>query len=257
MSQRVTAGVVIRSTVQMTGYVLSTLIWGMLSLLAAPLPYRARYWFITRWTHFNLWWLEFVCNVRCEVQGVENIPRDRAGVVLAKHQSAWETMALQRWFYPQTWVLKRELMSIPMFGWAISLLRPISINRSAITKAMRELCEQGKERLGRGVWVVVFPEGTRVAPGEKGRYQPGGGLLAERAGVPVVPVAHNAGEIWGRNRFLKFPGTIRVRIGPVIESQGRSAVEITRLAEQWIEEQMREITSPPFRRSSENEKAAS
>jgi 1-acyl-sn-glycerol-3-phosphate acyltransferase len=248
VKQRVTVGVVLRSTVHMIGYVLSTLVWGLLSLLVAPLPYMARYWFITRWTHFNLRWFELVCNVRCEVQGVENIPRDRAGVILAKHQSAWETMALQRWFPYQTWVLKRELIRLPVFGWAISLLKPIAIDRSAITKAMRALCEQGTERLKEGIWVVVFPEGTRVAPGERGRYQPGGALLAERAGVPVVPVAHNAGEVWGRNRFLKFPGTIQVRIGPVIETKGKTPTEITRLAEQWIEAQMAEITSPAFRK---------
>ncbi len=234
----------IRSLLQMMLYVGSTMIWAVVSLLSAPLPYRQRYWIITRWTHFNLWVVERLCRIRVEVQGLENIPASGGGIVMAKHQSAWETLALQRWFTPQTWVLKRELLWLPLFGWAISLLNPIAIDRGSAASALRQLCRQGAERLAEGRWVVVFPEGTRVPPGTRGQYQPGGAVLAERTGAVVVPVAHNAGRCWGRNSFIKRPGTIQVRIGPPIDPKGKRASEILRLVEEWIEAQMQEIDPP-------------
>lgn len=233
----------IRSLLQATIYIGSTVIWALVSMLSAPLPYRHRYWLITRWTHFNLWVLERLCRIRVEVQGLENIPPG-GGVVMAKHQSAWETLALQRWFVPQTWVLKRELLRLPLFGWSIALLDPIAIDRGSAASAIRQLSRQGAERLAEGRWVVVFPEGTRVPPGTRGHYQAGGAMLAERTQAVVVPVAHNAGHCWGRNSFLKHPGVIQVRIGPPIDSQGKRASEIIRLVEEWIEAQMLEIDPP-------------
>lgn len=233
----------VRSLLQMTIYVVSTVVWALVSMLAAPLPYRHRYWLITRWTHFNLWVLERLCRIRVEVQGLEHIPAG-GGVVMAKHQSAWETLALQRWFTPQTWVLKRELLRLPLFGWAIALLDPIAIDRGTAASALRQLSRQGAERLAEGRWVVVFPEGTRLPPGTRGQYHGGGAMLAERTGAVVVPVAHNAGHCWGRNSFLKHPGVIQVRIGPPIDPKGRRAGEIIRLVEEWIEAQMAEIDPP-------------
>jgi 1-acyl-sn-glycerol-3-phosphate acyltransferase len=236
--------IIIRSTLHVIVYVVSTAVWGILSLLTAPLSYRRRYWFVTRWTHFNLWAFERICGVRCDVQGTEHIPQGQGGIVMAKHQSAWETMALQRWFSPQTWVLKRELLRLPMFGWALALLEPIAIDRGGVTAAIRQLVRQGAERLADNRWVVIFPEGTRVAPGQKGRYHVGGAMLAERTGAIVIPVAHNAGRCWGRNSFLKRPGTISVRIGPPLPTQGKSAAEILRMVEEWIEARMAEIDPP-------------
>jgi len=235
--------IVARSTVQMVTYVGSTIVWALVAMLTIPLPYRQRYWWITRWTHFNLWVLERVCRIEVDVQGIEHIPPG-GGIVLCKHQSTWETLALQRWFSPQTWVLKRELLRLPLFGWAISLLQPIAIDRGGAAKALRQLVQQGSERLSEGRWVVIFPEGTRMQPGQAGRYHLGGALLAERTGATVVPVAHNAGRFWGRGRFLKYPGVIQVRIGPPIHSDNRKAAEIMRLAEEWIEGQMRSIDAP-------------
>lgn len=240
-SRRATPGVVLRSVIQNLFFVVSLAVWALLSLFTFALPYRRRYRFITRWTHFNLWCLEAVCEVRCEVRGLEHIPAG-GGIVMAKHQSTWETMALQRWFNPQTWVLKRELMRLPLFGWAMALLEPVAIDRSARSESMKQLCEEGAARLQDGRWVVIFPEGTRVQPGKKLRYRVGGGVLAARTGAVVVPVAHNAGEFWGRNSFLKFPGVIQVRIGPPIQTQGRLPQEIVSEAEDWIERQMTEIT---------------
>lgn len=232
--------VAIRSALQLIVFVFSTIIWAPLSLLLLPAPYRWRYWFVTRWTHFNLWALERICRIRVDVRGLEHIPA-QGGIVMAKHQSTWETMALQRWFSPQTWVLKRELLWIPFFGWALAILEPIAIDRGSIAAAIRQLCRQGAERLADGRWVVVFPEGTRVAPGERGRYHIGGAMLAERTQALVVPVAHDAGRCWRRRGFLKQPGTIRVRIGPPIDSRGKRATEIIALVEEWIESEMAEI----------------
>jgi 1-acyl-sn-glycerol-3-phosphate acyltransferase len=151
------------------------------------------------------------------------------------HQSMFETLALQKLFYPQTWVLKRELLWVPLFGWGLAMLAPIAIDRKAGRKAVRQVIDQGKARLDAGLWVVIFPEGTRVAPGAKGRYGMGGALLAEHSGYPVVPVAHNAGWYWPRRGFLKYPGTIRMVVGTPITSAGKTAAEINAEAEAWIE----------------------
>lgn len=135
----------------------------------------------------------------------------------------------------QTWVLKRELMWIPLFGWALTLMKPIAINRGAGRKAVEQVVEQGRERLHEGIWVVIFPEGTRTAPGQRRRYGLGGAVLAEASGYPVVPVAHNAGHFWPRRKAIKQPGTVRVVIGPAIDPRGLTAAEINRRAEAWIE----------------------
>jgi len=205
--------------------------------LTFPFPYRWRYAVITRWTTFNLWWLKVTCNVSYEVEGKENIPAGPA-VILSKHQSAFETMVYQRIFPPHVWLLKRELLWVPFFGWGLAMLEPIAIDRKAGRRALQQLLEIGTRRLAAGRWVVIFPEGTRVMPGERGRYAPGGAMLAVRSGCPVVPVAHNAGEFWPRRGFVKRPGTIRIVIGPTIDTRERSAQEVNAMAEQWIEETM-------------------
>ncbi|MEW6691089.1 MAG: lysophospholipid acyltransferase family protein, partial [Pseudomonadota bacterium] len=205
-----------------------------------PLPRLARYRFISGWSLAVLWCLRLLCGVRWRVQGREHLPR-RPAVILAKHQSAWETLAFQRIFPPQVHVLKRELLWIPFFGWGLALMSPIAIDRARGMAALRQIARRGRRRLEQGFWVVVFPEGTRVAPGEHRKYQPGGAWLAAHAGAPVVPVAHNAGRLWPRNSFLKFAGEITVRIGPAIQSAGRAPETINALAEQWIEAQQREL----------------
>jgi 1-acyl-sn-glycerol-3-phosphate acyltransferase len=162
-------------------------------------------------------------------------------VILANHQSAWETMAFQLFFPPQVHVLKRELLWIPFFGWGLALMSPIAIDRRRGHSALRFMAKRGAQRLAQGFWVVVFPEGTRVRPGEKRAYQIGGAWLAAASGAPVVPVAHNAGALWPRYAFLKRPGTITVRIGPPIDSSGRDPATINRLAKTWIEEQQKAL----------------
>ncbi|PWG63391.1 lysophospholipid acyltransferase family protein [Spiribacter halobius] len=235
-------GSLARGLLFQTGMMLSILVWGVVSLLLSwPLPYRRRYWLISRWCPFMWWWLERVGGVGFRVEGLEHIPETPA-VVLSKHQSTWETVNLVRWFHPQTWVLKRELMWLPIFGWALALLEPIAIDRAAGRDAMRQVVEQGRARLRAGRWVVVFPEGTRIPAGRRGRYRLGGAVLACEAGVPVVPVAHNAGEHWPRRGLRLRPGTVNVRIGQPIPTAGRDAMDVLTEAQHWIEQQMPELS---------------
>ncbi len=214
----------------------------ILYLLFVPFPIRYR--FITQWSRFTLWWLKLTCRIDYQVEGQEHIP-DQPAILFCKHQSTWETLALQRLFPPQAWVLKRELMWLPLFGWAMATLKPVAIDRNAGRQAVKKIIEVGTQRLRNGLWVVIFPEGTRVPPGETKRFGIGGALLAQKSGYAVVPVAHNAGEFWPRRAFLKKAGTIKVVIGPLIESEGRSAAEINRLAQQWIEKTMTRIEQIP------------
>ncbi|HYE35363.1 lysophospholipid acyltransferase family protein [Methylocaldum sp.] len=220
---------------------MSTLLLGPVLLAAYPLRFETRYALANLWVRFNMWMLETVCGLKYEVHGLENIP-ERSGIILCKHQSAWETLALQAIFPPLVFILKRELLRIPVWGWAMATLEPIAIDRQAKSAAMKQILKDGEERLKSGRWVVIFPEGTRVAPGQKGRYGASGGILAHRVGCPVVPVAHNAGEYWTRNGFLKFPGLVQVRIGPPIDSTTLNSSEINHQAEHWIESQMAEIS---------------
>jgi 1-acyl-sn-glycerol-3-phosphate acyltransferase len=220
----------------------------ILAPLLFPFPPLARYRVLSQWSKVVLWWLRLTCNVRFEVEGIEHLPK-RSAVVLAKHQSTWETLAFQSIFPPQTWVLKKELLRIPVFGWGLAMTWPVAIDRSAGREALRQVIEQGKERLAGGLWMIIFPEGTRMPAGTKGRYAVGGAMLAEKAGAPVVPVAHNGGEHWPKNGMLKYPGTIRVVIGPTIDPQGKSASEINTLTENWIEGQMARINTLPLTRT--------
>ena len=236
-------GVLLRSLLFLTGQYVSLLLFAPFAFLTFPLPLATRYRAVSQFARFNLWWLEKTCGLGFEVEGREHI-LSTPGIVMAKHQSAWETIALQVLFRPQTWVMKRELLWIPIFGWGLALLEPIAIDRRAGRRAMDQVLAQGADRLARGVWVVVFPEGTRVPPGTRGRYHTGGALLAERTGRPVVPVAHNAGELWPRRSLRKYPGTVRVVIGPPIPSAGRRAADILADVENWIEGTMARIEGP-------------
>jgi len=219
------------------GQVLATLIFAILALLIFPLPFRYRYTIMTGWARFVVWWLEKTCKITYEIEGLENIPSG-AAILLSKHQSAFETIVFQKIFPTQVFLLKRELFYIPLFGWALASLEPIAINRNKRHQAIEELIKQGTERLSRGLWVVIYPEGTRVIPGKKERYRIGGALLAEKSGYPIVPVAINSGKFWQRNSFIKQPGTIKIVIGPVIDPKGKDYKEINQLVEEWIEKQM-------------------
>jgi len=219
----------------------SVLVYAPLSLLTFPLPSLVRYRFISQWARFHVWLLGALCGLHYRVEGRDHLPRHSTAIILAKHQSSWETLAFQQIFPPQVWVLKRELLWLPFFGWALALLDPIAIDRGAGRRAVKQIVDQGRQRLQTGRWVVVFPEGTRMSPGQHRRFGIGGAALAAESGYPVVPVAHDAGHYWPRRGFLKTPGTIRVLIGPVIDSRGKSAEEINRLAEAWVSDAMAQL----------------
>lgn len=196
-----------------------------------PLP---RYRLITLWGRVVIWLARVILGIRYRVEGLEHLPGEPC-VVLSKHQSAWETIAFQQIFPPLSFVLKKSLLYIPFFGWGLALFSPIAIDRGAGREAMKQVETQGRRRLQSGFWVLVFPEGTRVFPGEKGNYQVGGAWLATKAGVPVLPVAHNAGRCWPKNAFVKRPGEITVVIGPPIPTAGRKATQVLAETESWIE----------------------
>jgi 1-acyl-sn-glycerol-3-phosphate acyltransferase len=195
-----------------------------------------RYRLISAWSRMALWLAWLLCGIRWRIEGRKHLP-DEPAVILSQHQSAWETLAFQEIFPPQVQVLKRELLWIPFFGWGLAMMSPIAIDRARGTAAMRELARQGRQRLAQGFWVVVFPEGTRVPPGERRAYQQGGAWLAVNCGVPVVPVAHNAGKLWPRNAFVKRAGTVTVRIGPPIDTRGRQPKDVMAEVKSWIEAQ--------------------
>ncbi len=233
---------ILRSLLFYIGQIISTVLIAPIGVIAFPLDFKKRYYLITRWAVFNLWWLKLCCNVRYEIVGIDNIP-EKPCIVMCKHQSAFETLALQRIFIPQIWVLKKELLQIPIYGWGLASMQPIAINRDSTIKSFKQIADQGYERLKKGYWVVIFPEGTRVAPNKKKKYLPGGGMLAEKSGAQVVPVAHNAGRLWPRNSMIKKPGLITIKIGPVIKSENKSAKEITNEVENWIEKAVGELPS--------------
>ena len=231
---------VVRSSLFALALILVTPPYALLALATCVLPRMARYRVISGWSRLVIVLARLILRIRWRVEGRENLPQ-RPAVILAKHQSAWETMAFQLIFPPQVHVLKRELLWIPFFGWGLALMTPIAIDRRRGLAALRAMAKKGAQRLSQGFWVVVFPEGTRVPPGERRAYQPGGAWLAAAANAPVVPVAHNAGLLWPRNAFLKRPGTVTVRIGPAIEPADRDPATINRLAEKWIEEQQKAL----------------
>lgn len=235
-----TAGVLLRSVAYVLVQIVVTPPYAAVSLLTFPFSPLTRYRIVSSWSRLMVWLAEHLCGIRYRVVGGENIPRQPC-VILSKHESAWETLAFQVVFPPQVWVVKRELLWIPFFGWGLAMLSPIAIDRRDGRRALRQTVEQGRQRLTEGFSIVVFPEGTRSAPGIRGSYQPGGAFLAIQTGAPVLPVAHNAGDRWPRNSFLKYPGLVTISIGPAMRPQHDKAAVLTSRVEEWIENEMQRI----------------
>lgn len=231
----------IRSLLFSIAMIVSTVVTALVLVVLLPTPFAWRSRAAGVYAGFVISALKSLCGIDYRVEGRENIPQGPA-IIFSKHQSTWETYALQLIFPAQTWVLKRELMWVPFFGWGLAALKPVAIDRQAGRQAVKQIIEQGKQRLAEGIWITIFPEGTRIAPGQYKRWGIGGAVLAENTGAPVVPVAHNAGELWGRRAFVKRPGTVRVIIGPPIETQGLSAADINQQAESWMRQAMAEIS---------------
>ncbi|MDN5752575.1 MAG: 1-acyl-sn-glycerol-3-phosphate acyltransferase [Nitrosospira sp.] len=231
---------VLRSTLYSLLQIAITPFYALIVFAAFPLPPLTRYRVTSGWAHLMLFLLRVVCGIRYRVIGAEHIPQTPS-IVLSKHQSAWETLAFQQIFPPQVWVLKKELLRVPFFGWGLAMTSPIAIDRSSGKAALKQIVEQGKNRLQQGFWIVIFPEGTRIAPGKKGKYRIGGAWLATHTVVPVIPVAHNAGEFWGKNAFVKLPGTITVSIGAPMDPAGLEPDDFNAKVEAWIEAEMDRI----------------
>jgi 1-acyl-sn-glycerol-3-phosphate acyltransferase len=220
---------------------LFTSVWSLICVMVFPLPLRMRNEVVMVWTRSVVWLLKIICCIDYHVEGQENIPKDRNGVIMSKHQSAWETFYLPAQFKQTAIILKRELYWVPFFGWGMAVTDPIAINRKDTASAMTQIINKGKDCLQKGRWVLVFPEGTRIAPGQVGKYRMGGARLAVETGAPVVPVAHNAGRFWFRRKFIKRPGTIQVVFGPVIETKGKTAEKVIEETKTWIENTMLKI----------------
>jgi 1-acyl-sn-glycerol-3-phosphate acyltransferase len=216
-------------------YGLIAIIHSLISLVVAPFQsFEQRYWFVNLWCRVSMWLLKRLNGVNIEVEGLENIPEGHPVVVMCNHQSQWETFYLQLLIYPQATILKRELLWVPFFGWGLALLKPIAIDRSKGSQALKTLLRVGQERLREGMSVVIFPEGTRQAPGTLGSFNIGGAMLASRAGVKVLPMSHNSGDCWPSRSLMRLPGTIKLRIGEPISTAGKSAKQITAEAGTWI-----------------------
>jgi 1-acyl-sn-glycerol-3-phosphate acyltransferase len=228
---------VLRSALFAVLQTLLTVFFAIVALFTFPFSAHVRYRTIMLWNRSVVWLAQTLCGIRYRVIGLENLPATPA-VVMAKHQSAWETIALPILLPPMALVIKRELLWVPFFGWGMAMLSPIAINRAEGRAALKQIVAQGRDRLAQGFGVMIFPEGTRVAPGEVGRYGIGGAWLATHTGAPVVPVAHNAGDCWPKNSFLKRPGLITLSIGPVIQAQGLKPDALNEQVKAWIETEM-------------------
>ena len=231
---------VLRSSFYLLLQAIITPPYALVVLATFPLPPLVRYRVISYWAKTMVWLARVVLGIRFDVAGRENIPTVPS-IIMSKHQSAWETMVLQVLFPPHVYVVKRELLHIPFFGWGLALMSPIAIDRAAGMRSIKETLRQGRVRLAQGFSVVIFPEGTRTAPGERGKYQAGGAWLACKTGAPVVPVAHNAGELWGRNALVRYPGLVTLVIGAPIDTSRLEPEELTRRVEAWIEGEMDRI----------------
>lgn len=243
MSQkRAGLGHKIRAAIYYLGFYPLTIVHASLSLLLSPLMnFQQRFRFVTLINYFYIFWLKLCCGVGVKVSGRENLPKEGAYVVVANHQSEWETLFLQTLVRPQCTVLKKELLKIPFFGWALGLLNPIAIDRSQRRGALKQLLTEGKSRLQDEIPVIIFPQGTRVPVGKMGKFNKGGAMLALSAGVPVVPMIHDAGLYWPGKSFAKFPGTVQLHVGEPIPVEGRSVDEIHADMVEWLETHMKQL----------------
>ncbi len=217
----------------------SMIVLGLLVTTAFALffiPIKARYAILVNWSKFCIWWLRITLNIKLKVIGRENIPTTPC-VIVSNHQSTWESIGLQQVFPRQTWVLKRELLLIPVFGWGLAMLKPIVINRGEKLKALKKIIKQGADRINEKIFVVVFPEGTRQPYGKLGEYQKGGISIAKKTGCDISPVYHNAGRAWPKGSFIKYPNTITVVIGSPISVKGKSTTTLTKEIRDWTKSQ--------------------
>jgi 1-acyl-sn-glycerol-3-phosphate acyltransferase len=223
----------LRATLFWIVFLPSVLLFSVLLTLLMLAPFSWRVFAIKLWIRINLGWLRLSCGLGYQIEGLENIPDD-GFIIMSKHSSTWETIAIQKWFGPMVWVVKRELTWIPFFGWGLHAMNAIAINRGTGRQAIRQLVDEGRQRMDQGRIVMLFPEGTRVPPGQYKPFKLGGAILAQKTGYSIVPIAHNAGEYWPRHSWFKWPGTVRVVIGKPIAPGDRKPDKIIAEVEEWI-----------------------
>ena len=226
----------LRSLLYFVGSIISLILISFSGLLLIFASYPTRQKFLSQWAIFCIWWLKITLNIKTNVIGRENIINSSC-IIISNHQSTWETLAFQTIFPAHTWVLKRELLWLPVFGWSLALLKPIIINRGEKLNAIKKVIKQGADRLEKGISIVIYPEGTRQPYKKLGIYQNGGSAIAKKTGYSIVPVYHNAGKIWPKGSFIKKPGVITVVIGEVISQSNLKPSEVTENIRQWTLEQ--------------------
>ena len=226
----------LRSLLYFVGSIISLILISFSGLLLIFASYPTRQKFLSQWAIFCMWWLKITLNIKTNVVGRENVI-NYSCIIVSNHQSTWETLAFQTIFPAHTWVLKRELLWLPVFGWSLALLKPIIINRGEKLNAIKKVIKQGADRLEKGISIVIYPEGTRQPYKKLGLYQNGGSAIAKKTGYSIVPVYHNAGKIWPKGSFIKKPGVITVVIGEAISQSNLKPSEVTENIRQWTLEQ--------------------
>jgi 1-acyl-sn-glycerol-3-phosphate acyltransferase len=240
-----TAVSALRSLAFLLFQTLVTPIYAAVMLATFWLPRVPMYRIAAHWCRTNLLGARLICGIRHRAIGIEHIPPAAVPhIVMSKHSSTWETLALTLFFPPLAYVAKKELLSIPFFGWGFALASPITIDRKAGMDAMQQIAKQGRERFAQGFWIVVYPEGTRIRAGTRAKYKTGGARLARELGVPIVPVAHNAGWLWPKGVFGKRPGTVTISFGPPIAAGGKDPQRLTAEVETWIENEVARLGAP-------------
>lgn len=221
-----------------------TIIHSVLSLLVAPfISGQKRFRFVRLLNYFVIWWFGVCCGVRYRIEGLEHLANIESGILMSNHQSEWETFYLQTLVSPLCTVLKKELLRIPFFGWALALIKPIAIDRQLRSSALKQIVEQGTRKLQDGFWVLIFPEGTRVEPGRHKKFSKTAALLAVETGKPIIPIAHNAGKCWPGKGFLKRSGVLQVIVGPPIYPQGKGIDELYVQSRDWVESNRDRLTA--------------
>ncbi len=231
---------IIRSTIFLLGMIISTCLWVIPCVVARIFPYRICFAIVSSWCTFNVHWARIACGINYEIIGLENVP-DKACVIMSNHQSTWETLAYPSIFPTLTWVIKKELLYVPLFGWGIASTQPIALNRKRGKKAFQQLIKDGQDKLALGRFILIFPEGTRIPYEEERQLKVGGFILAKKANADILPVAHDAGRLWPRNGFLKSPGTIYLRIGKPMSTSDLSAEEIRQRYADWLQKTRAEL----------------
>lgn len=225
----------IRSALFLLGMTLSTCLWVIPCIVARLFPYHICFAIVSSWCTFNVYWAKITCGIRYEITGLENIP-DKPCVIMSNHQSTWETLAFPSIFPTLTWVIKKELLYVPLFGWGIASTQPIALDRKQGKKSFIQLIRDGKEKLALGRFILIFPEGTRIPYGEEKTLKIGGFVLAKKSKSDILPVAHDAGRLWPKQGFIKTPGTIHLHIGKPISTKDMDAEQLRDHYATWLKQ---------------------